>query len=110
MSQSATAVRVKLLRSQPLIRWNRTHEPESDFDAVVQLTARSRDLHAFLDAKLNDLAVSLSRQRLAMTWLQDRATDDASLLGIVGTAFAAIRQQERSLAEIQQRLNHEPWT
>jgi len=92
-----------------VIRWNRPREPQPDFDAVMQLTARSRDLHAFLDARLNDLLASLSRHRQAMAWLQDRATDDASLLGVVGTAIAAIRQQERSLAEIQQRLDHETW-
>ena len=61
----------------------------------------SHDWDAFLETKLAELTVGLSRNRDAMLWLQDRATDDGSLLAMVGTALAAIRQQERSLAEIQ---------
>ena len=64
----------------------------------------SSELHAFLDMKLTELAVGLSRNRQAMLWLQDRAMDDGSLLAMVGTALSAIREQERSLSEIRQRL------
>ncbi len=90
-----------------MIWWNGRPDSRTDLDATINAIT-TPELHAFLDAKLTDLTASLSRNRQAMAWLQDRAMDDASLLGIVGTALAAIRQQEHSLAEIQQRLSDEP--
>ena len=70
-----------------------------DIDATA-----SHDWDAFLDAKLAELTVGLTRNRDAMLWLQDRAMDDGALLAMVGAALAAIRQQERSLADIHERV------
>jgi hypothetical protein len=89
-----------------VIRWNRPPDPAA-LESRIEPTPASNDLHAFLDAKLNDVLVSLSRNRQAMVWLHDRATDDASLLAMVGAALAAIGQQERTLAEIRRRLVRE---
>jgi hypothetical protein len=77
-----------------VIWWNRQHDSADD-------------LQAFLDAKLTELSAGLSRNRQAMSWLRDRATDDSTLLAMVGTALVAIGQQEQSLAEIQRRLVRE---
>lgn len=84
-----------------MVPWKReTVRTKPEIDGTA-----SREWDAFLDAKLTELTVGLNRNRDAMLWLQDRATDDGSLLAMVGTALAAIRQQERSLAEIHQRVH-----
>jgi hypothetical protein len=59
----------------------------------------------FLNAKLNDLMFSLYRSRQALTAMQQQAQTDVVMLGQVGEAIAALREQERTLAEIQQRLD-----
>jgi hypothetical protein len=62
------------------------------------------ELLEFLDAKLTDLMLGLYRNREALALLEDRAETDATLIATVGMAAAAVRQQQRTLAEIQQRL------
>ena len=63
-----------------------------------------RDLLAFLDSRLTDLMFSLYRSRQTLTAIQQQAQADAVLLGRVGEALAAVRESERVLAEIQQRI------
>ena len=65
----------------------------------------SPELLTFLDTKLTDLTRLVARTRRALEMLQDRAETDASLLAMVGTAAAAVRQQETILADIQQRVD-----
>jgi hypothetical protein len=65
---------------------------------------RTRDLLAFLDSRLNDLMFSLYRSRQTLTAIQQHAQADAALLGHVGEALAAVRESERMLGEIQQRI------
>jgi hypothetical protein len=65
----------------------------------------SPELLTFLDAKLNDILHSVYRNQEALSTLRERAEDDASLLAPVGTALAAVRDQERTLTDVRQRLD-----
>lgn len=64
-----------------------------------------RDLLAFLDSKLNDLMFSMYRTRQTLIAMQEGALSDATMYGRVGEALASLREQERTLADIQQRIN-----
>lgn len=70
----------------------------------MESTDSTRNLLTFLDAKLNELMSSLYRNRQALTAIQQHAVRDAVLLSRVGEALAAVREQERTLAVIQQRI------
>ena len=63
----------------------------------------TRDLLAFLDLKLNDLMFSLYGTRQTLIAIHGRAHSD-EVLGSVGEALASLREQERTLADIQQHI------
>jgi hypothetical protein len=58
---------------------------------------------AFLDSKLNNLMFSLYRTRQAVIVMKEGALS-AQMHGHVAEALASLREQERTLADIQQRI------
>lgn len=65
-------------------------------------------MRTFLDGKLDELMHNLFRVRQALTQLQQRASETraaASALAQIGEALAIVREQERTLMEIQKYLS-----
>ena len=63
----------------------------------------TRDLLAFLDSKLNDLMFGLYRTRQTLMTTEARARSD-ELRGQMRESLASLREQERALADIQERI------
>lgn len=63
----------------------------------------TRDLLAFLDSKLNDLMFGLYRTRQTLMTTEARARSD-ELRGQMREALASLRERERALADIQERI------
>jgi hypothetical protein len=62
---------------------------------------RSNDLLVSIEEHVNQLMCGLYESRQRLLDIQRRVGDDGELLGRVGQAIAAIRRQERAVAEIQ---------
>jgi len=69
----------------------------------VESPGSTRDLLAFLDSKLNDLMFGLYRTRQTLMTTEARARSD-ELRGQMREAHASLREQERALADIQERI------
>jgi hypothetical protein len=69
----------------------------------VESPGSTRDLLAFLDSKLNDLMFGLYRTRQTLMTTEARACSD-ELRGQMREAHASLREQERALADIQERI------
>ena len=67
----------------------------------------SERLRHFWDGKLNDLLFSLTKTRQALADLQQRVGPKTAPLGQrVSQTLASLREQERTLAGIQQRVTY----
>lgn len=69
---------------------------------------RTPDVLPFLDRKLNDLMQALFRNREILTQLQQGASTTpaaGSMLMRIGEAIVIVREQERTVADIQRYLN-----
>ena len=69
-----------------------------------------RDLLRFLDLKLNDLMLSLYRNRQALMTIQQRVTVNPAYVGPLREALASLHEAERTLADIQQHVASLPGT
>ena len=95
----------KYVFSHPLGDWSPPDRATGRASAVNQQPADAvRELLPVLDSKLNDLMFSLYRTRQALMDMQQGIGTDASMLGRVGEALASVRDSERVLVDIQQRL------
>jgi hypothetical protein len=84
-------------------RLNERRVPLPPAKAVASERA-TRDLLVFLDLKLNDLMLSLHRTQQTLIAIQDGGLSDAAMHGRLGEALASLREQERTLADVQRRI------
>ncbi len=74
----------------------------------MESTGSIGDLLAFLDSKLNDLMLSMYRTKQMLIAMKKGALSNAAMHGRVGEVLASLREQERTLADIQRRIASVP--